>query len=408
MRSTSAALKPRVAEAAPPAEPVPPPASAPYQFEIVRTRAAFDALAAEWDALFARAGRSAQLFQQFNWNWHWCNHYLDAAGPSLAVLTVRRAETLVAVWPLVTVRVAGLTRLTWMGAPVSQYGDVLVDAVEDPLALLRAGWAHVVASTKPDVVDLARVRADAAIAPLLAELGALQTRLQQAPYLDLKSAPDFPAYMQRHSAKSRKKSRAAARKLTEQGAQFTKSTGGEASRNAVAAAIVSKHEQLLERGIISPALADPRMQRFFADAAAGNQRPAQIVVYALEFDGEKAATDVLIDCKGRIATHIFAYETKYAKERVGAYLLERTIEEAFADGRDTFDLLAPADDYKLRWADGTVDVVDWAVPISPKGRAYARIYLRALRPMLKSVISAMPASVNRLLAAAYARRKSVS
>ena len=408
MRSTSAALKPRVAEAAPLAEPARPPAPAPDQFEIVRTRTAFDALAAEWDALFARAGHSAQLFQQFNWNWHWCNHYLNAAGPSLAVLTVRRAGSLVAVWPFVTERVGGLTRLTWMGAPVSQYGDVLVDAVEDPLALLRAGWAHVVAATKPDVVDLPRVRADAAIAPLLVELGALQTRLQQAPYLDLKSAPDFPTYMQRHSARARKKSRAAARKLTEQGAHFTQYTDGEKARETVASAIAMKRDQLTERGVISPPLVDPRMQRFFADVATGFERPTGLITYTLEFNGDQAAIDVLLECKGRIATHVFAYQTKYAKDRVGAYILERTIEQAFTDGRDTFDLLAPADDYKLRWADGTVDVIDWAVPISPKGRAYARIYLQTLRPMLKSVINAMPASINRLLAAAYARRKSVS
>lgn len=406
MRSTSAALKPRVAEAAPLPEPTPSPA--PYQFEIVRTRAEFDALAHDWDALFARAGYSAQLFQQFNWNWHWCNHYLEGGDASLAVLTVRRAGRLVMVWPLVTERVAGLKRLTWMGAPVSQYGDVLIDNVEEPLALLRAGWVHVVAATNPDVVDLPRVRADAAIAPLLVELGALQTRLQQAPYLDLKSAPDFPTYMQRHSSKSRKKSRAAARKLTEQGAHFTQYTDGEKARETVASAIAMKRDQLTERGIISPPLVDPRMQHFFADVATGFERPAGLITYTLEFNGDQAAIDVLLECKGRIATHVFAYQTKYAKDRVGAYILERTIEQAFADGRDTFDLLAPADDYKMRWADGTVDVIDWAVPISPKGRAYARIYLRILRPMLKSVINAMPASVNRLLTAAYARRKSVS
>ena len=406
MRSTSAALKPRVAEAAPLPEPAPPPA--PYEFEIVRTRAAFDALACDWNDLFARAGRSSQLFQQFNWNWHWCNHYLEAGDTALAVLAVHRAGRLVMVWPLVTERVTGLTRLTWMGAPVSQYGDVLIDHVDEPLSLLRAGWAHVVAAIKPDVVDLPRVRADAAIAPLLAEIGAQPTRHQRAPYLDLRSAPDFDTYMQRHSGKSRKKRRALAKKLAEQGAQFTKYTEGEKARETVARAIAMKREQLTERGIISPPLVDPRMQNFFADAADGNERPAGLVAYALEFDGDQAAIDVLLDCKGRIATHVFAYQTKYAKDRVGAYILERTIEQAFADGRDTFDLLAPADEYKLRWADGTVDVIDWAVPVSFKGHVYTRVYLQVVRPMLKSLTNALPASVRQHLAAAYARRRSVS
>lgn len=405
MRSTSAALKPRVSEAASLLEPATPPA--PYHFEIVQTRAAFDALAPEWDGLFARAGSSTQLFQQFNWNWHWCNHYLSG-DTALAVFAVRQAGRLVMVWPLVTERASGLTRLTWMGAPVSQYGDVLMDHVEEPLALLRVGWAHVVAAMKPDVVALPRVRADAVIAPLLAELGAQQTRHQQAPYLDLKSAPDFDAYMQRHSGKSRKKRRAAAKKLVEQGAYFTQYTEGEMARDTVSSAIAMKRDQLIERGIISPPLIDPRMQRFFVDVATGYPRPAGLIAYALEFDGDQAAIDVLLDCKGRIATHIFAYQTKYAKDRVGAYILERTIEQSFADGRDTFDMLAPADEYKMRWADGTVDVIDWALPISAKGRVYTRVYLQTVRPVLKSLANALPASLRQHLAAAYARRKTVS
>ena len=57
---------------------------------------------------------------------------------------------------------------TWMGAPVSQYGDVLIDDVDDPLELLRAGWQRITATIKPDVVTLPRVRAriSSAVRPL--------------------------------------------------------------------------------------------------------------------------------------------------------------------------------------------------------------------------------------------------
>ena len=46
------------------------------EFEIVSSRDAFDTLAGEWNELFARAGRGPQAFQAFDWNRHWCNHYL--------------------------------------------------------------------------------------------------------------------------------------------------------------------------------------------------------------------------------------------------------------------------------------------------------------------------------------------
>ena len=82
-------------------------------FALVSARADFNALETEWNDLFWRAGRGAQIFQTFNWNWHWCNHYLaasaDAPAPSLAIVTGRRNGRLVMVWPLVSEREAGLS-----------------------------------------------------------------------------------------------------------------------------------------------------------------------------------------------------------------------------------------------------------------------------------------------------------
>src|SRR5437016_4655895 len=47
------------------------------EFAVIADRAGFEALEAEWNALFASAGRPCQIFQTFNWLWHWANHYLD-------------------------------------------------------------------------------------------------------------------------------------------------------------------------------------------------------------------------------------------------------------------------------------------------------------------------------------------
>ena len=45
-------------------------------FALITDRAGFDALETDWNDLFWRAGRGSQIFQTFNWNWHWSNHYL--------------------------------------------------------------------------------------------------------------------------------------------------------------------------------------------------------------------------------------------------------------------------------------------------------------------------------------------
>ena len=136
--------------------------------DLVTTRDGFEALEKDWNALFDRAGRDIQLFQGFNWLWHWANHFLPKAGeagPQLAIVTAYLDGRLVMVWPLVSERLGPLTRLSWMGEPVSQYGDLLIDDVPDAQALLRAAWDFVTRRTGASVLKLRKVRDDAAIAP---------------------------------------------------------------------------------------------------------------------------------------------------------------------------------------------------------------------------------------------------
>ena len=373
----------------------------PCQYEFVTTRAGFDALAPEWDALFDRAGRGTQVFQTFNWNWHWCNHYLSSdSRPSLAVVVGRQAGRMVMVWPLIATHVGGLLQLSWMGEPVTQYGDILIENSPTSSTQLSDGWTRIVDRFKPDVVRLARVRDDAAIAPLMQKLRARVTEQQQAPYLDLSGAPDFQSYIEPQSSHSRKKRRAAAKRLARIAPAFSRHIKGREAARLARAAVEMKRDHLKERGLVSPAYANERIDGFFADAVDDQQHSPGTMVYALTCDGELAAIDIMLRCKDRVAAHILAYTAKFQKESVGVHLLEHAIEQAIADGYRTFDLLAPADEYKLRWADGTVLVTDWALPVSRKGAVYTHIHLR-VRPVLKSLFRRLPAPVRQFLARRY-------
>src|SRR5262249_12099809 len=102
------------------------PPSGEFEFALIADRAQFAALEPEWNELFARAGRPHQLFQAYDWLRHWADHYLDDR-TRLSIVVVRQGGRLVMVWPLVAIQRAGLTRLCWMGEPVGQYGDALVE-----------------------------------------------------------------------------------------------------------------------------------------------------------------------------------------------------------------------------------------------------------------------------------------
>jgi CelD/BcsL family acetyltransferase involved in cellulose biosynthesis len=374
---------------------------------VVADRAGFDALEEEWNALFARAGRPFQVFQSFNWLWHWANHYLDGRS-ALSVVTGRRGGRLVMAWPLVATRVAGVRRLSWMGEPVSQYGDALVEQTPDAPDLLRQAWA-LVRSLDADVVCLRRIRSDAAIASLVDAMDAIATDSARAPCLDLASAEDFATYQQRYPAKTRSSRRRHLRRLNDRGAvSFEQHMGGPAARDLVSQALALKSGWLASRGRLAPALQDPRFTRFFADVALGRTRPTGARISAVRCNGQPVAVEISFACKGHLFGHVIAHNVAFQKQGVGVIVAHYAIRTAHEQGCSIYDLLPPADAYKLDWADASVAVDDYAVPLSRAGAIHARLWLRLARPWLKRLANRMPAPVALMLSAAYRRRADLS
>lgn len=381
-------------------------------FELISDRAAFDRLEAEWNALFARSARPTHVFQSFNWNWHWANHYLASspggiAGLELSILVGRRHGELVTVWPLVKQRVRGVTQIFWMGEPASQYGDVLIDdaslGTADTMALLRDGWKYLLAHADADILRLRRVRADATIAPLLQEMGAEIADRQVAPYLDLASAPSFDDYEKRYSGHARKNRRRLRRRLEERAAlHFKRLHGGADAARFAVEALAFKSDWLKHRGLVSQALADPRMVRFFAAAALGGERSTNCIVSVLQSGEATAAVEIAFACKGRLAMHVIAYNLDFEKSGAGVVLMEQGLRDAFSEGLGVCDMLAPGDAYKGDWADAVMEVCDWVKPLNAVGTAYTRVYLGLLRGKAKTALKACPQSIRRIVSRAAA------
>ncbi len=369
----------------------------PLHIELVTTRARFDALERDWNALFARAGRGTHVFQSFNWLWHWANVYL-APPTSLALVTGWRQGRLVMVWPLVASRYTGLLQLTWMGAPVSQYGDALVEASPFAEADLAAGLDYLSAALRADVLSLRKVRADAVAAPILRQAGAVTTAHMIAPCLNLAAAPDFATFEQRYSARARKNRRRHLRRLEEAGsvAFADLETGSPVAGGAAEAAVTLKRRWLAERGKISPVVGDERFARFFAAVACDAARSPGTTTSLLLCGGRLAAVEIAFACKGHLAVHVIAYDMAFEKHGVGALLMEHGIRRAYALGCHTYDLMAPGDAYKLQWADASVAVDDVALPLTLAGRGYARAWLGAMRPALKRAAESAAGVARRL------------
>ncbi len=378
------------------------PSAGNCELALVFDRSGFDALEDEWNALFARAGRAHQLFQSHGWLRHWADHYLDDR-TRLSIVAAWQDGRLVMAWPLVAIRVKGLTRLCWMGEPVSQYGDVLVEDGPARSDLLRRGWS-LVTSLDADIIRLRKTRSDGCVFALLEHAGAVATDFAAAPYLDLASAADFEAYQRRYPAKRRARRRQLVRGLHAAGTvAFEHHEAGSAACELIADALTLKRRWLVARGIIAPVLQDPRFGPFLRAVAAGSAGAPEIRVAAVRCNGTPAAIEVSLECKRHRVAYIISYDIDLARYGIGIIVAEHSIRTAHEQGLVRFDLLPPADDYKMAWADGSVEVRDWAMPLSRAGRLYLRVWLRFARQLMRRATKSSPVWLRRALLGVYRR-----
>jgi len=347
---------------------------------LVSDTAGFEALESEWCDLFDRAGQSHQLFQSYNWNWHWCQTYLISEtkrnSAKLSIVVGKSDGRLVMVWPLITDSRMGVKYVCWMGRPVSQYSDVLIEEGPSQMAWLNEGWRFVCTRLGADLICLPKVREDAVLAGLAQNLGFRSVLEAEAPYADLSKAGTYEVFAARSSARLRKNRRRQHRRLCEQGkVSIEVLTRGKAACAAVQQAIEMKCHWLANHGLVSKAFADDRIDRFFASVLTSPGRPTGCQVSVMKVGREIAAVVIGIICKGRHAIHICTYnpDPRFIRSGAGALLIDATVQNSLDMDLVNFDMMAPGDAYKYEWAGASVKVRDYTVPLTLRGQAYATL-----------------------------------
>lgn len=365
-------------------------------FSLVKDLDGFLALRQDWDALFARAALPQQVFQDHAFLRHWAAHYLDRHS-TLSIVAARRHGRLVMVWPLIRQRRCSLDTLRFMGIPVAQFGDVLVEESEDE-ALLRAGW-RAVRALQADLFEARKLRADSVLARsgLLDE--AIRTEQLEAPFADLAWRVGDKGPSLAYPSRERSNHRRRLRRLEERGAiSLERPPPGPEAALLASAAAAMKQASLARHGTISPTVDDPRFAAFFRDFA-GDAGGTALRVSSILCNGTPIGIDLSLDCKGRSFGHVIATHPDHERGGIGKILVHHSFASARARGNTIFDLLAPADAYKLEHADGRVTVSDLLLPLSLKGRLVCGLGIQHWRPVLKSAAKRLPSGLARRVAA---------
>jgi CelD/BcsL family acetyltransferase involved in cellulose biosynthesis len=290
-----------------------------------------------------------------------------------------------------------------MGDPVSQYGDGLVEDGRNALSDLRAAWDFAVAATRVDVVHLRKVRADAAVARLLDDLGVDVSDSQQAPYVAFDGITDYAAFEQRYPKAARKNRKRQLRRLQDGGETiFERLPAGDQARDAASVAMSLKRTWLKDRGLVSAALTDPRTESFFRDCASGRGPATGVEIGVVRSNGDVAAIEIAVRCRDRVAVHVIAYNLKFEKTGAGALLMEDSIRRACEGGLAALDLMAPGAAYKFDWADRAIEVRDHAIGLSTAGKLYTSLYLKRVRPAAKHAVEQLPTALRRHLSTVFA------
>lgn len=367
--------------------------------ELISDAAGFAALAGEWSDLVARCGPHATAFQTFNWHWHWVRHFLCARCNTLMIVVARRDGRAEQIWPLVRDTHLSVARLSFMGDPVSQYGDIIADPGSVTAEDLLAAWRFIARNAKADLLRLRKVRAGTTVAMLAEGIDAQKSNETLAPYVDLSGAANLDEAEAHYSTKSKRNRRRLARRLTETHAiTFKRVREGAEAAELVDTALQLKAEWLQDRGRVSAAIGDEKTSAFFRAVAASTDHPTGIVVSELQLSGEPAAINVGFVTGGHYALHINVFNLKHEKSGAGVLLLEQNIRDGFSEALAAFDFLGPGDPYKFDWANKSVSTADWTLPLTLKGVAYARVYLDLVRTRGKEMLAALPSPLRRAVA----------
>jgi len=371
-----------------------PPVPKSCHIEIVTARARFDELETEWNSLFERAARADQLFQNFNWLWHWANHFLNDR-TRLRIIAGWSEGRLVMVWPLAEVKTLGLRKLVWMGEPVSQYGDALVEPGSLAQDLLAQGWAQVRA-LGADFALLRKTRAASSAGAAIAD--AICVKTTGAPVLEFGNAKSFEDVLLRLSPKARSSRRRLARRLMESGDVCFSNPAQKATPEVlIRHAFNLKRIWLEQRGRYSPAIESDSMLSFFIDAASSEARPVEMPIDAIYCGAQPIGIAISLSCKGGTLGHIIAHDSGFEKQGVGIVLTEHVLRSSFERGCSRFDMLAPQDAYKMEWTDQAPLVHDWIMPFTLAGRLYVKFYVSGLGQVAMNRMKNLPPSMGRVI-----------
>ncbi|HZB19875.1 MAG TPA: GNAT family N-acetyltransferase [Blastococcus sp.] len=309
---------------------------------VITEHSAFEALAGEWDDLWARTP-SATPFQAHAWVSAWAGAYVPAG--DLVVVTVRDGDVLVAGAALHRVRRGFVRLLAPLGGEISDHTDVLLDpGVPDAgrrlvEALLEVpGWR---------VLDLPEVLPHAAAQLWAEEWPGSVRRSEASVNLQLPALPVADA-LTRLPTKTAGTLRRKLRKIDQLGVQRSEVAPADVPRAVTD--LIRLHEDQWQGRRGNPEHLVDRFHSHLANAVAPMISRGQAVFVEYRVDGELLASEVDLIGHERLDYYLAGISTALRQRIDTAVLLvSSALERAAQLEKKDYSFLRGTEDYKFRW-----------------------------------------------------------
>jgi CelD/BcsL family acetyltransferase involved in cellulose biosynthesis len=310
---------------------------------------AFRQLETDWRRLF-RETADATPFQSWEWLSSWWHHH---GRGRLWILTARDGNDLVGLMPLTLTSYAGtsLKRVRWMGAPLSDYQQ-LIGRADRQQECARAFLAHLHARRDAwDVCDLNDQRDGSPFLAVAAGARVETAFHRKCPVVPLTDTwESFLARMKRKLRSNVTRRMRLARAAHE--VELDTVTEEAVLPDAMNDLFDLHNWRWRRRGILG-AFTGGRIQRFHHEVSLRFLAQGWLRLHRLRFDGRTVASFYCFHYGARVYYYLGGFDVRHGRLGPGQLLMAYTIERAIADGARELDLLRGDEGYKYEW--GAID-----------------------------------------------------
>lgn len=360
-----------------------------------------DSLEQPWRDLETRCANRFSYFQSFDWCRAWASGPGSKRGWFSAapfVVTIWRNHELAAVLPMTIERRRYVVRiLGFMGAPMIQYADPLVDGELLSRKDLAKCWHEAAALASCDAIWLDHLPENSMFAQSLDRRKQIPGSASKNSMIDLtglESLEDYNAKQSKNARKANRRKRSALEAM------------GKINRHVcwgcepdfdqlVEVAFKMKAEWLKETGRPVGIFSKHNLKNFVQTLPASPKERAGAVAVCLMLDGKPIALEIGFCHHKHYYSYIGAFEWSLRNLSPGRIQMEEAIAWAIENGLNTFDFLGNPTETKEARSNDAVALLAYGESRTLSGIFYGDLWRAMARPTLKKSYYFIPAPVRR-------------